>query len=166
MKKITIFINYLTNSYYIKNKIVLCFKKKILTIFISKLYEKIKINKNNNILEIKGLLESKEKFLKKINNLVKNINTFEMIKLNFNGKGFKIKKLYKTCFFLFNKSHRCIYIYKNTICKKINKNIVICINKIKKLNNLKENIINIFPLNNFTKKGLRINSQIVKIKKK
>lgn len=163
MKQNIIFLNYLKNLIILKKKKkLLLFKNKKKNIFIQ--IENFKINKNT------GTLTSKNKplnnnFIKKINFLIKIINSFYLEKFNFNGKGFKIKKLKTICFFLFNKSHKTYLIEKKNKIKKISKNSYVVIFK-----DLKKKITNkikkIFPINKFTKKGIRKSEQIINIKKK
>jgi hypothetical protein len=112
-----LFLNYRGKIFLIKTKIktllVIIFKKKILMLIFK---DKIKINKNYALINLKMInkQENTISFFKKIKKIIKNYNNVSINKLNFSGKGFKIKKIKKICTFLLNTSHP-IYIVEKTL---------------------------------------------------
>lgn len=157
-----------TNITLIKNK------KKLLILYINsknmflslKLNEKdlkkIFINKNLKFLKIKK--SEVVKCIENISTLYDNIFNFFIEKINFNGKGFKLKKTQKKNIFNFNNSHiklhkeMCSFIIKN------NKNYFLWISKKKKIL-VKYFLFNLFKMNIFTKRGVKIWGRALMFKK-
>lgn len=149
-----------------KNKInIFFFNKDIFVYFIKR---KKKENELNNIY-----LNRKLNFIKLysheniIINLVEKIYLFFIEKLKFDGKGFKLKKIKNVNIFNFNNSHLKILKENKMKILKNNKNSFLIINK-NKNQFLSTSIIflkNLFKINIFTKKGIRIAREFIKIKK-
>lgn len=122
----------------------------------------IKYNKNLNYLEFKKIYFVN----KEINKIFNKIFEYNIKKFIFNGKGFKIKKIINKNIFNFNNSHIKMIFEKNIKILKNNKNSFLFLEKYKKKNIKVINfLINLFRMNVFTKKGIKISSKIVNIKK-
>lgn len=118
----------------------------------------LKININLNYLEINNN--------NKINIILKKIFYFNLKKFNFNGKGFKLKKIKNINIFNFNNSHIKILKEKNLYLIKNNKNSFLLLQKFNSNNILYLNFLkNLFKINIFTKKGIKINNSLIRIKK-
>lgn len=122
----------------------------------------IKINNNLNYIEIR----KKNNTNKEITNIFYNIFDYNIKKFIFNGKGFKLKKISNKNIFNFNNSHLKMIFEKKIKIIKNNKNSFIFLQKYKK-NNVKliNFLITLFKINIFTKKGIKLSSKIIKIKK-
>ena len=139
---------------YIYNKNYYC---------LIKLNKKIKINiKNNKTIEIDDIKENTTKCL---NFFLKQFYFYEYTKIKFTGKGYKIKKnTNKSMVLLFNRAHTTTLWWKNIFVKKLKKyKIYIKYNTTQK--KIINTIINIRPINIFTKKDLRKSRQILFKKK-
>ncbi len=126
-----------------KNKITINFKNKITINFKNKIGEGLNL--------IKFFLLQFDKC--------------DLVKIKFTGKGYKIKKnSQESLILLFNKSHPTIIWWKNIFIKKLKKyKILIKYNQINI--KVKNTIINVRPINIFTKRGLRMSRQLL-LKKK
>lgn len=169
MRYVYISLAYIQNLFFIKNnkKLQLNFlsNNKIINICLN---SDLKISKNLNYMVLKCLLNRKQTdvLFRGLENFLKNLNNFYISKLNFSGKGFKIKKIKDKCYFLFNKSHKVYLLSLNSKLKKISKsNIVIC-QKNRMIWKNEKNIKNVFIQNIFTRKGIRNSAQLIKVKKK
>jgi hypothetical protein len=130
---------------------------------------KLIIIKSLNIIKLHLLFPNKNTQLISsiLNNFLLNWNIIFYQKITFNGKGFKIKKKKNIIFFFFNKSHISILINYSTIIKKIQRNKLIFFYKNYNYFNTQffNKLLNIKYINIYTKRGLRLNRQIV-LKKK
>lgn len=126
-----------------------------------KINKKIKI-KNRFSIEI---CNQNSEGVNLINLFVKQFFLCQLSKIKFTGKGYKIKKNTKnSLILLFNRSHLTSIWWKNIFIKKLKKYKIIV--KYTPINSQVINtIINVRPINLFTKKGLRISRQIL-LKKK
>ncbi len=126
-----------------------------------KISNKIKI-KNKQIIEI---YNQKQSDLNDVSIFIKQFTLCDSSKIKFTGKGYKIKKNSKeSLMLLFNKSHITTIWWKNIFVKKLKKyKIFIKYNPLNK--KIIETILNIRPINIFTKKGLRKARQILYKKK-
>jgi hypothetical protein len=101
----------------------------------------------------------------KLNLFLKQFYICSFSKIKFSGKGYKIKKNCKqSLVLLFNRSHMTTIWWKNIILKKLKKYKLYIKCNYKNLL-LTQTILNIRPVNIFTKKGLRSSRQILKKKK-
>ncbi len=118
--------------------------------------------KNKQTIEI---YNRTQKELCGINNFIKQFSLCNSSKIKFTGKGYKIKKNSKeSLILLFNRSHTTTIWWKNIIVKKLKKyKMYIKYNPINK--KIIETLINVRPVNIFTKKGLRRSRQILYKKK-
>jgi len=96
-----------------------------------------------------------------------NINNYSLInyyinKIKFTGKSYKIKKSSNYFSFEFNKSHLEIILWKNSFIKKLKKAKILIFSANPTIaNSLSRKIINIRPINPFTKRGLRSSRSII-----
>jgi hypothetical protein len=134
---------------------------------------------NNNfcciIKTIKQIKILNNNFIKLNNNLivVDYLNTFlkqfylcNFTKIKFTGKGYKIKKNTKqSIILLFNKSHTTTLWWSGIFLKKLKKYKMYLKYNNKQDFTILNTILNIRPINIFTKKGLRSSRQIL-LKKK
>ena len=101
----------------------------------------------------------------KIENFLKQFNLCNFSKIKFTGKGYKIKKNSKSSLILlFNRAHTTIIWWRNIFLKKLKK-YKVYLNYTNRDKNIVNTIINVRPINIFTKKGLRKTRQIL-LKKK
>ena len=116
---------------------------------------------NNSFLKIAG----SDTQVQKISFFIRQFHWCTFSKIKFSGKGYKIKKNSKqSLILLFNRSHITIIWWKNIIVKKLKKYKIYI--KYDRINiNIVRTILNIRPVNIFTKKGLRNSRQILKKKK-
>lgn len=125
---------------------------------VLKMKNNIKIfNKLNLIIKTDGVGSI-------INNFIKQFYISNIVKVKFTGKGYKIKKnTNNNIQLLFNKAHITNVWYKNIILKKLKKYKIL----VRHINGegLIKKIINVRPVNIFTKKGLRLARQNVYKKK-
>jgi hypothetical protein len=99
-----------------------------------------------------------EKFLKQF-------NLCNFSKIKFTGKGYKIKKNTKSSLvLLFNRAHTTVIWWRGLFLKKLKK-YKMYLRYTNKNKNIINTIINVRPINIFTKKGLRGTRQIL-LKKK
>lgn len=140
-KKKNIYIKYKLN-----NEIQMCYIKNLNCIII-------KINYFNNLNVINILL----------NKQIKSLDYYFQQKIQFFGKGFKIKKLKKNILNLFfNKSHLMFIKWNKIFIKKIKKTKIIL--QSTNYNSIRLNSFNLIKhkyLNTFTKKGLRLSRQLI-----
>lgn len=147
----------------LKNNYIYIYNKNYF--FLIKILEDYFFNKYLNSLKIKT--NNKIKNLKLISNFLFLWEGFLFNKFSFVGKGFKIKKKKKKLTFFFNHAHLNLLFIKNTIVKKIRKNKILIFNKnFKTLKILKKIILNVKQISFYTKRGLRVNKQILYIKKR
>ena len=163
---------YNTSSLNLQNFNLSVFKKNILIylyIYNSSYYCFFKINKNTKIkIKNKQIIEIYNQQKQKLNNInffIKQFALCDSSKIKFAGKGYKIKKNSKeSLILLFNRSHTTTMWWKNIFVKKLKKyKIFIKYNPLNK--KIVETILNIRPVNIFTKKGLRVARQILYKKK-
>ena len=95
---------------------------------------------------------------------IKNIWYYAFSKIKFTGKGFKVKKTKKQNLnFFFYHSHINILILKNVLVKKLSKNKLLILTKTDQLKKkLELQILQIKPINIYTKRGLRLSRVIIK----
>jgi hypothetical protein len=163
---------YFTNILNLQNFDLSIFKKNILIylyIYNVNYYCFFKINKevkikikNKQVIEI---YNQKQKNLNSINTFIRQFALCDSSKIKFTGKGYKIKKNSKeSLILLFNRSHTTTMWWKNLFIKKLKKyKIFIKYTPINK--KIIETILNIRPVNIFTKKGLRKARQLLYKKK-
>ena len=105
-----------------------------------------------------------------INILNKSIVLYFLKKINFSGKGYKIKKLHRNLSkctqkylnFYFNKSHFNIVYFFGIKIKKLKKTkLLICSTNCDNLSLVSNSIVSIKNFNPFTSKGLRLSRQVV-----
>lgn len=169
MKNIKIFVPYNINVSVLENnnnKIIYLYNNnyffslistKLLFINYDSKYIHLYNTKLNNKISL---------FNNELNNFLYSWETIFFNKIKFTGKGFKFKKKINNIFLYFNRAHKCFFIGKNIIVKRLSKNKIILLK-----NNFydltKDSIIlrNIRKNNIFTKRGLRFSRQII-LKKK
>lgn len=127
--------------------------------------------KNLNYLSINSnFFSNSDKTQQFLNNLNKSINFYFTKKINFSGKGYKIRKLQKTLekymqkslMFYFNKSHLNVLYFFGFKIKKLKKTkLFILTTSSKNLNLIVNLILSIKHFNPFTSKGLRLSRQVV-----
>lgn len=121
------------------------------------------INKNLNAIIIE--YSQNKNILKIINNIVNELTTQYYKKINFTGKGFKVKKKNKLNFFFFNNSHIKVLLEKKSKIIKNSKNSFLIFYKNKfNFNNILF-LKNLFKLNIFTKKGIKFSRDLMLVKK-
>lgn len=133
-----------------------------------------KVNNQRKINVISSqtiLIVNKERILDYINlnriiyNYIKQINSFNFVKIKFSGKGYKIKKNNKNnLILLFNRAHITHLWWKNVILKKLKK-YKLYLRYTQNNTEIIKTITNIRNINIFTKKGLRKSKQILFKKK-
>ena len=139
---------------YIYNKIYCCFLK------ISKNF-KIKLL-TSTTLEVVGICKNTTSIISKY---IQQFYFCNFTKIKFTGKGYKIKKNNKkSIILLFNRAHITIMWWNNIIVKRLKK-YKIYIKYTNKTRKIVELLLNIRPINIFTKKGLRKSRQILFKKK-
>jgi ribosomal protein L6P/L9E len=169
--KLIIPLNNNLNFIFIKknvHKFILIFNKN------KNIYIKYKINNFSKIYFLKNLNCISIQFKHFTNNLnknssiilnkqVKSIDFYFFKKIQFFGKGFKIKKLKKQILnMFFNKSHITFLKWNNIFLKKIKKTkIIIYSTNYYNIKLLSYKLIKCRFLNVFTKKGLRISRQLI-----
>lgn len=127
--------------------------------------------KNLNYLSVNSnFFNNSNKTQQFINNLNRSVNFYFTKKINFSGKGYKIRKVHKTLknsiqkslMFYFNKSHLNIIYFFGLKIKKIKKTkLLILTTNSKNLNLIINLVLNIKHFNPFTSKGLRLSRQVV-----
>ena len=139
---------------YIYNNTYCCFLK---------FSKKFKISLlNNTTLEVVGVCKST---ILMINKYLQKFYFCNFTKIKFTGKGYKIKKnSKKSIMLLFNRAHITIMWWNNIIVKRLKK-YKIYIKYLTTNKKIVELLLNIRPINIFTKKGLRKSRQIL-LKKK
>ncbi len=153
--KISIFLSKKCIYLYIYNKTYHC---------MIKINRNLKINlKDNKTIEIKK--KDSEGIIKTLNLFLKQFYFYEFTKIKFTGKGYKIKKnTSKSMVLLFNRAHTTTLWWKNIFIKKLKKYKMYIKYNYKQLKVI-NTILNIRPINIFTKKGLRKSRQILFKKK-
>lgn len=163
MMKEIIFLNKNIYSLTIKKKKynLIYFYNKNIFFYLFCNYE-IRTNNNLNYIELK----KKNNLNREITNIFHNIFEYSIKKFIFNGKGFKLKKISNKNIFNFNNSHLKMIFEKKIKIIKNNKNSFIFLQKYKNKNiKIINFLINLFKMNIFTKKGIKLSSKIIKIKK-
>jgi len=162
-----IFLKNLINLQNFNFSIIKKEKSTYLIIYNKNFYSIIKIRKgvkilNNLYLELIG---GEARVIKSINEFLKQFYLCNFTKIKFTGKGYKIKKNSKqSIVLLFNRSHTTTLWWRGIFLKKLKKyKMYIRYNKQDKM--VINTILNIRPINIFTKKGLREARQIF-LKKK
>jgi hypothetical protein len=124
--------------------------------------EYILIDKTLNLI----IINEKKKFVSNyLYSFLNNFNSVYYKKINFNGKGFKIKKKSKTNFFFFNNSHiKAIIEQKSKIIKNSKNSFLFLFKNIKNYNTLNF-LKKLFYLNIFTKKGIKLSRSLMLVKK-
>jgi ribosomal protein L6P/L9E len=124
------------------------------SVFFNKYLNIIRLQKS----EINRTLKDKN-FL---NNFLFTWDNFFFSKLYFLGKGFKLRKFEKNLFFNFNYSHTKFLINNKSIIKKIQKNKILVFSKdLKYLSSSVKKIVDIREISPYTKRGLRLNKQVI-----
>lgn len=154
-------------------------KYKYIIVFNGVSYIKYVLSTSTNILFLKNLnyitinlsFFSKNKGIQGlVNNLNKSIGFYFLKKINFSGKGYKIKKSHKNSSkntqkylnFYFNKSHLNIVYFFGLKIKKLKKTkLLICSTNYDNISLLSNFIVTIKHFNPFTSKGLRLSRQVV-----
>lgn len=104
------------------------------------------------------------RYLDKLTKLLFSWNFYFFKKIKFTGKGYRItfRKRRKTIIFYFGHSHDTIILFRSVLIKKPHKyKFVVFKNSLKKINRLVSMIVNIKPMNFYTKRGLRSSRQII-----
>jgi len=98
-----------------------------------------------------------------VNRLVKQFLLYNIQKIKFLGKGYKIKKISTNMFnFIFNRAHKTFLFFKNNIFKKIKKKKIHLKFSSQKLStNLLTTIKNIRLINHYTRRGLRLSRLLI-----
>jgi ribosomal protein L6P/L9E len=99
-----------------------------------------------------------------LHNFLFSLNYYFFTKIKFTGKGYRIafRKKKKIINFYFGHSHNTIVVFRSVLLKKPHKyKFLIFSNSKRKLNFLNEMILNIKPINIFTKRGLRNSRQTI-----
>ena len=127
--------------------------------------------KNLNYLTISSNFFNKNlKIQQFINDLNNGVNSYFYKKINFSGKGYKIRKVHKTLkscvrkclLFYFNKSHLNILYFFGFKIKKLKKTkLLVLTTDHRNLNSIVNLILDIKNFNPFTSKGLRLSRQII-----
>lgn len=153
------------------NYFLLVFNKLIFVKYIISINSSINILSNFNYINIKLKFFNNYLYAQSvINTINNNINCYFSKKIIFAGKGYKLKRFYKTIKllkhnfinFYFNTSHINIIYFFNLLVKKLKKTKIIMysVNK-----NLLLGVVNLVlkikKLNVFTQKGLRLSRQLV-----
>lgn len=154
-----------------KYKYLVVFNENTHIKYIIDLSTQILFFKNLNYLTISSNFFNKSlKTQQFINSLNKCINFYFTKKINFSGKGYKIRKTHKICTnyvqkcltFYFNKSHLNVLYFFGLKIKKLKKTkLLVLSTNHKDLNLIINLILNIKHFNPFTSKGLRLSRQIV-----
>lgn len=117
---------------------------------------------NNTFIKI---TDGSEKIQNKINFFLKQFYICSFTKIKFTGKGYKIKKNKpQGLVMLFNRSHTTTLWWNGIFLKKLKK-YKLYLKYTHKNANIIQTIINVRPINIFTKKGLRVARQVLKKKK-
>ena len=159
---IKIFLPKIINFLYLNKNYIYLYNKNLYLLINITNYN-IFFNKFLNILKLqKTVINKKIKNKNIINNFLFTWDNFFFSKIYFLGKGFKLKKFKKNIYFNFNYSHIKLIINNKIIIKKIQKNKILLfsknINYLIKFSQLIKKIRTISP---YTKRGLRINKQII-----
>ena len=118
-----------------------------------------------NGMFIKITAGSSEKIQNKINFFFKQFYICSFTKIKFTGKGYKIKKNKpQGLVMLFNRAHTTTLWWSGIFLKKLKK-YKIYLKYTNRNVNIIQTIINVRPINIFTKKGLRVARQVLKKKK-
>lgn len=165
-KKLLIFFYKNLNCLILKKKInsIYFFNRKYFFLFPYINIKNVYLNKNINILIIKELKNFSNK-IKIIYNITEQLTENYYKKIIFNGKGFKLKKKSNKNFFFFNNSHIKLIVENKNLILKNSKNSFLVLYKNKFNLKLINYIKNLFKLNIFTKKGVKINRELMLIKK-
>jgi hypothetical protein len=111
------------------------------------------------------ITNSSEKIQSKINFFLKQFYICSFTKIKFTGKGYKIKKNKpQGLVMLFNRAHTTTLWWSGLFLKKLKK-YKLYLKYTSRNVNIIQTIINVRPINIFTKKGLRIARQVLKKKK-
>lgn len=164
--------NYIINNFIgFKNTYILAHNKKYYSLnCYTNFFNGNKIYLKNHHLDIfnnfslkKKLLKTKSNFIFLSKNFFLGFFLFFENKIKFKGKGFKLKKTIKKQYkFFFGHSHFIIFFNNNLIMKKYNKQKHLIIStKKKKLKKLLNFFLKIKPISWYTKRGLKLNKQIV-----
>lgn len=146
-KESSIYLYLYNNNYYILLKISKQTKIKLIT---------------KNLIELSNTNTNKKLSIK---NFIKQFYLCEYTKIKFAGKGYKIKKNTKNSFvLLFNRAHTTTIWWRDIFVKKLKK-YKMYIKYTTANKNFIKTIIDVRPINIFTKKGLRQSRQIL-LKKK
>jgi hypothetical protein len=119
-------------------------------------------NKNINAL----ILNTKDKNnYNIINNIFFELTNFYYKKIIFNGKGFKLKKNKNANMLNFNNSHIKLFLeQKNKLIKNSKNSFLYLYKNIKNIKNVNF-FLNLFKINIFTKRGVKLNRSLLLIKK-
>ena len=161
MQSITLSLQNLGLSVFKKNKITYLYIYNINYCCLIKTNKTVKVKNKQNV----DIYNQKKNELNLINSFIKQFNLCNSTKIKFTGKGYKIKKSSKeSLILLFNRSHTTTLWWRNIFLKKLKKyKIYIKYNPLNK--KIINTLINIRPVNIFTKKGLR-NARQILLKKK
>lgn len=161
-----IFINKNLNYVILKNKknSIYFYNNKFFFLINFLKKENFYLNKNLNcITNYKN--NNSDNSIKLIKNIINELTNFYYKKIIFNGKGFKLKKKSNSNFFFFNNSHLKILFENKSKIIKNSKNSFLFLYK----NKFNEKSIffikNLFKFNIFTKKGIKLNRNLVLVKK-
>ena len=103
-------------------------------------------------------------YISLLHNFLFSLNYYFFTKIKFTGKGYRMafRKKKKIINFYFGHSHNTIIMFRSIILKKPHKyKFLVFSNSKKKLIFLNKMILNIKPINIFTKRGLRNSRQII-----
>ena len=149
-----------STTLYIYNKT--CFYK----ISTSEGTQQIFLDKETNTISF--LTFKKNPYTKLYTNLLHNflfsLNYYFFTKIKFTGKGYRMafRRKKKIIHFYFGHSHNTIILFRTVLLKKPHKyKFLIFTNSKKKIALLNKMILNIKPINIFTKRGLRNSRQII-----
>lgn len=156
----------------IQNLNVSVFRKKgnnYLYIYNTNYYSIIKANQNikiiNNTFICLGSSESTTPHKGGLGTFLKQFYICEYVKIKFSGKGYKIKKnSQQSLVLLFNRSHTTVIWWSNLVLRKLKK-YKIYLKYDNKNRNIVHTMLNVRPVNVFTKKGLRLSRQVLFKKK-
>lgn len=121
-------------------------------------------NSKTIILQFHFLKNKNKIFETLINDLIFSLNHLWFAKIKFTGKGYKVKRFKpkKSIDFFFYHSHWTIIVFKNLrLIKKHKYKFYISKNNKRKLNLVKSMILNVRPVNTYTKRGLRAGRQLI-----
>lgn len=150
---------------YFNNSWIYLFNKNVFIHFKTNNFN-LQINKFLNVITLQKKLPKSNNNASKLNVFMFAWDNYFFSKINFLGKGFKIKKNNNIINFNFNHSHINYFMFKTMVIKKIQKTKLFLLSKnqnlLKKIN---LTITDVKLINIYTKRGLRLSNQIV-LKKK